>query len=161
MILLNFLRLRHLWIVACALIAAAPANAQLQPAGDLARVAETARAQRAPVLIAFMQRSCPYCRVARRDYLVPLHNDPRWRKRVLIREVEVDRNIGMNDFSGGKTTHLAFARSHGVRTVPTLIAFDADGKPVAPPIVGLLTEDFYRLYIEQTIEAGLVKMRRR
>lgn len=45
--------------------------------------------------------------------------------------------------------------------MPTLIVFDADGKPVGSPLVGLLTEDFYRLYIEQAIESGLTKMRGR
>ena len=111
------------------------------------------------MLIAFMQESCPYCAVARRDYLVPLQNNPHWKGRVLIREVDVDRSTAMRDFDGAATTHRAFARSHGVRRVPTLIAFDAQGKRVAPPIVGLLADDFYQLYIEQALEAGLAKMR--
>ena len=42
---------------------------------------------------------------------------------------------------------------------PTIIVFDADGKPVSTPLVGLLTRDFYSMYIEQAMEAGLVKMR--
>lgn len=138
---------------------AMPAFAQLLPADDLASVAATARAQRAPVLIAFMQQSCPYCAIARRDYLIPLQADPQWQGRVLIREIEVDRGRRMRDFGGNATTHRAFARSHGVKRVPTLIAFDAEGKPVAPPITGLLADDFYRLYIEQAVEAGQVKMR--
>lgn len=146
-------------IVAWALLGTAPATAQLQPADDLARIAAEARARRVPVLVAFMQQSCPYCTVARRDYLIPLQSDPQWQGRVLIREIEVDRGLRMRDFSGKATTHRAFARSLGVRRVPTLIVFDADGKPAAPPISGLLTADFYGLYIEQAVEAGLVRMR--
>lgn len=138
---------------------AMPAFAQLLAADDLARLAATARAQRAPVLIAFMQQSCPYCAIARRDYLIPLQADPQWQGRVLIREIEVDRGRRMRDFGGNATTHRAFARSHGVTRVPTLIAFDAEGKPVAPPIIGLLADDFYQIYIEQAVEAGQVKMR--
>ena len=161
MILLRFSRFCCLSIVACGLLTAVPAAAQLRPVDDLRRIAATARAQRAPVLIAFMQQTCPYCKVARRDYLLPLQNDPRWRGRVLIREIDVDRETRMQDFSGAVTSHRDFARSQGVRTVPTLIAYDADGNAVAPPIVGLLTEDFYRLYIEQILEAGLIKMRGR
>ncbi len=80
---------------------------------------------------------------------------------MLIREIEVDRSLPMRNFSGEATTHRAFARSLGVRRVPTLIVFDADGKPAAPPITGLLSADFYGLYIEQAMEAGLVKMRAR
>jgi len=106
-----------------------------------------------------MQQSCPYCAVARDDYLLPLLSDPQWKNRVLIREVDVDRSIRMRNFNGETQTHREFAKLHNVRRVPTLIVFDADGKPAAPPISGLLADEFYRLYIEQAIEAGLRRMR--
>lgn len=141
------------------MLGAAPGHAQLLPADNLAQVAAAARAQRVPVLIAFMQRSCPYCAIARRDYLVPMQSGPQWRNRVLIREIETDRGTPMHDFAGTATTHRAYARSLGIKRVPTLIVFDADGKPAAAPLVGLLSDDFYGLYIEQAVEAGLARTR--
>lgn len=158
---MNIFTILRVAIVACGLLATVPAAAQLQPAGDLAATAADARSRRVPVLVAFMQQSCPYCAVARRDYLLPLQNDPQWRDRVMIREIDVDRGTALRDFSGKPTTHRAFARSLNVRRVPTLIVFDADGKPAAAPLTGLMGEDFYRLYIEQAIESGLVRMRGR
>lgn len=156
---MNIYRIFGCLIVAWAILATAPASAQLRPVDDLAQLAATARAKRVPMLIAFMQESCPYCAISRRDYLIPLQKNPAWKNRVLIREIDIDRSTTMRDFESNTTTHRAFARSHGVRSVPTLIVFDADGKRVAPPIVGLLADDFYQLYIEQALEAGLVKMR--
>ena len=141
------------------LLAAAPSHAQLQPADDRARAAAEARSRGVPLLVAFMQQSCPYCAVARRDHLLPLQSDPQWSNRVRIVEIETDRNTRLRDFAGNTTTHRAFAKSLGVRRVPTLIVFDADGRQAAPPITGLLSEDFYRLYIEQAIEAGITRMR--
>jgi thioredoxin-related protein len=161
LIILNILSRFCFLIVTCALLGAAPAMGQLQQADDLDQVAAEARAKRIPVLIAFMQQSCPYCAIARKNHLLPIQADPQWGKRVLIREVDVDRNTALRDFAGAPTTHRAFARLHQVQKVPTLIVFDADGKPVGSPLVGLLTEDFYRLYIEQAIENGLTKMRGR
>jgi thioredoxin-related protein len=158
---LNILRRCRWLIVTWALLGAAPALAQLLAADDLAQLAAEARAKRVPVLIAFMQQSCPYCAIARRDHLLPLQASPQWRKRVLIREVETDRSTSLRDFSGAATTHRAFAKKHDVRRVPTLIVFDADGKAVGQPLTGLLTRDFYQLYIEQAIEGGLAKMRAR
>lgn len=146
-----------LLIVACS--SAVPAAAQLVRADDLAQLAAEGRSKRIPVLIAFMQQSCPYCATARRDHLIPMQNDPQWRDRVLIREIDVDRDTPLRDFSGAATTHRAFARSLKVRKVPTLIVFDGAGQPVAQPLVGLALEDYYRLYIEQLIEAGQIKMR--
>ena len=78
---------------------------------------------------------------------------------MLIREIDVDRSTAMRDFAGVVTTHREYARHLGIKRVPTLIVFDADGQRVAPPITGLLADDFYRLYIEQGIEAGLNRMR--
>jgi thioredoxin-related protein len=158
---LNILRRCRWLIVTWALLGAAPALAQLLAADDLAQLAAEARAKRVPVLIAFMQQSCPYCAIARRDHLLPLQASPQWRERVLIREVETDRSTSLRDFSGAATTHRAFAKKHDVRRVPTLIVFDADGKAVGQPLTGLLTRDFYQLYIEQAIEGGLAKMRAR
>lgn len=158
---MNILRPCRWLIVAWALFGAAPALAQLLAADDLAQLAAEARAKRVPVLIAFMQQSCPYCAIARRDHLLPLQASPQWRERVLIREVETDRSTPLRDFSGAATTHRAFAKKHEVRRVPTLIVFDADGKAVGQPLTGLLTRDFYQLYIEQAIEGGLAKMRAR
>jgi len=159
--ILNILSIYRSLIVTCALLTAGPLMAQLLPADDLAQVATEARSKRIPVLIAFMQESCPYCAIARRDHLLPLQSDPKWQHRVLIHEIDVDRSTALRDFAGAATTHRAFARSHNARRVPTLIVFDADGNRVGPPIVGLLSEDYYRLYIEQGIEAGLAKMRKR
>ena len=79
----------------------------------------------------------------------------------MIREIDVDRSTVMRDFTGAATTHREYARSLDIKRVPTLIVFDADGQRVAPPITGLLADDFYRLYIEQGIEAGLNRMRPR
>ena len=147
-------------IETCAALGTMSAAAQLVAADDLFAVAAQARARRVPVLIAFMQKSCPYCAVARRDYLTPLQHHPQWKDRVLIREIDIESHAALRDFSGAVTTTRDFARAHAVRRVPTLIAFDADGEQVYPPIVGLLGEDFYPIYIEQAIEAGLAHMRR-
>lgn len=148
-------------IVACAPCISAAAGATLRAADDFSRIAAEARGKRVPVLVAFMEQRCPYCATARRDHLLPLQNDPQWRDKMLIRTIEVDRNTALRDFSGAQTTHREFARKHKVKRVPTLIVFDGDGKAVAEPIVGLLISDYYRLYIEQAVEAGLVRMRPR
>ena len=83
----------------------------------------------------------------------------KWRGKVVMLEMPLDTPESLRDFEGKTTDVRSFARQHGVRSVPTIIVFDADGKPVSTPLVGLLTRDFYSMYIEQAMEAGLVKMR--
>jgi len=73
--------------------------------------------------------------------------------------VDVSTDRRLRGFGGEKTTHREFGRLHQVSRVPTVMVMDPRGEPLAQPIVGLLSEDFYRLYLEQAIEEGLYKLR--
>jgi thioredoxin-related protein len=126
---------------------------------DLATVAGAARDKRIPVLIAFTTRACPYCRIARRDHLEPMQANSKWRDQAIMLDMQLDTPDALIDFEGKATNVREFARRHGVRSVPTLIVFDADGKPASAPLVGLLGGDFYSAYIEQAMESGLIRMR--
>jgi thioredoxin-related protein len=78
---------------------------------------------------------------------------------VIVREVDVASGQRLVDFDGRATTHREFARRYQVRRVPTVVVMDGRGEPLAEPIVGLMGPDFYRLYLEQAIEAGLYALR--
>jgi thioredoxin-related protein len=149
-------------ILACAMCAAAARTVRADPlplAGDLAAAAAQARARRIPVLIAFTTSVCPYCRIARRDHLEPLHISPEWRNRAVMLDLQLDAEQKLTDFQGRVTTPGEFAKRMGVRAVPTIMVFDADGIATTTPLVGLLTADYYSAYIEQALETGLIKMR--
>ena len=52
-------------------------------------------------------------------------------------------------------------RSHGVRVVPTLLVFDADGRVIADPVRGIAVEDFYAATIDRALETGYAAVNRR
>ena len=52
-----------------------------------------------------------------------------------------------------------FSRRYHVERVPTVVVVDDRGNLVAPPIVGLVSEDFYSVYLDHAIEAGRLRMR--
>lgn len=147
-----------LLILACTLLAA-PASAlpSLPVTDDLAAVLREAQGRRVPVLLAFMQKTCPYCAKARR-HLEPLQASAEWGSKALMREIDVDSIVGMRDFEGRLTTPRDFARAQGIRMVPTIMVFDDRGRRAAEPVVGLLTEDFYSHYIVQALEAGYAQV---
>jgi thioredoxin-related protein len=111
------------------------------------------------VLVAFTLKRCPYCTIARRDYWTPMHGNAKWRDKAIMVEVEIDGAPALRDFDGKATTARDFARRFGIRSVPTVVVFDALGVPAASPLVGLAAADFYALYLEQAVDAGLTKMR--
>jgi len=149
----------RLAILACALIAPTAGAEPLPFATDLAQTARVAREQRVPVMIAFTLKSCPYCTIARRDHLEPMRASKKWRDKAIMLELQLDSAAPLRDFAGNATTARDFARRFAVRRVPTVIVFDDKGTPAALPLVGLSSGDFYSLYLEQAVEAGLINMR--
>jgi thioredoxin-related protein len=147
-------------ILACAsALPCAQSTGQLPRADDFATLAKEARARRAPIMIAFVQETCIYCAIAKRDYLVPMHLDAGLRDQVIIREVDIDRHAELRDFTGKAAAPKDFSRRYRVKRVPTVVVVDDRGELLAPPVVGLLSEHFYGLYLQQAMEAGLIKLR--
>lgn len=146
-------------ILAC--VAVTPsAYADAPPlANDLAATLKLAREQRVPVFVAFTLKRCPYCIAARRDYWKPMHESAEWRAKTLMVEIMLDGEPALIDFDGVKTTAREFAKRFGIRSVPTVIVFDHQGKPTGDPVVGLASADFYGAYLERAIEQGLAKVR--
>jgi hypothetical protein len=87
--------------------------------------------------------------------------DPAYRDKVIIRQIEAGSDWALIGFDGKKTTHGAYAASQKIVMVPTIKIVDANGRELAKPIVGFLTPDYYFGYIEEAMEQGLKKMRAR
>ena len=121
--------------------------------------ARTAVQRQVPILVVFTSPTCPYCERVKREYLVPMHKDPAYRSRVVIREVTIGATTPLTGFDGTPTTEGAFAAAHQVFMVPTVMVFDTHGAAASEPIVGLLLADYYFGYLEAAIGAGLSKVR--
>lgn len=152
---------------ACALIlawgmtlsGAASAGSGLVHAASFKADAHSAAQQKIPILVLFSSPGCAYCERVKSEYLVPMQQDPAYRKRVIIREVTVGSNASLTDFDGTPTTEGAFATINNVYLVPTVKVFDTRGKETSEAIVGLLIADFYFGYLEAAIEEGTRKVR--
>jgi len=142
-----------------ALSGAARAADGLVHAKNFQADARTAAQRRVPILVLFTSPTCPYCERVKREYLVPMHKDPAYRKKVIIREVTVDATTPLTGFDGKPTTEGAFAATHKVFLVPTVMVLDTHGVAASEAIVGLLIPDYYFGYLEAAIDEGLRKVR--
>ena len=136
---------------------AAPAG--IAPARDLALDAADMRTRGIVMLVLFSQDGCRWCERARTEILIPLQNDPASRRRVALRDIALDVDAPLTDFAGRKTTHRRFAAGEGARVTPTLIVYGPDGRRLAEPIVGCLTDDFYAEHVNRAVEEGLARLR--
>lgn len=151
------------WIVAWALLAAVHAAAAhaagVPQARDLRQDARAAEAIDGVVLIAFVGQHCGFCARVMNEFLIPMSADPQYRQKVVMRQVETRSREPMRDFSGRMTTQQQFARQHGIQVVPTIAVFDRQGRMLGKPLIGLTLVDYYGLYLDDLINAGLNEVR--
>jgi hypothetical protein len=76
-----------------------------------------------------------------------------------MRQVDIGSDDNLRDFSGATTTQATFAGRNKVQMVPTIKLFDAQGRELTQPLVGLSTPDFYGGYLDQAIDDALAKVR--
>jgi len=142
-----------------ALSGLASAAAGLVHAKDMQADGRLASQRQVPILLLFTSPGCHYCERVKREYLLPMHKDPAYRKRVIIREVTVGSTAPLTGFDGAPTTEGAFAVAHKVYMVPTVKVLDTQGNDTGEAIVGLLTPDYYFGYLETAIDEGVRKVR--
>ena len=143
-------------ILACLTIGAARA-AGVPAAIDLAADARLMREKRIPMVVFFSRNGCPWCERARREYIGPLAADPA--TEALVRQVDVDRDAPLKDFSGKQTSHRALSRRYNVRLAPTLMFLGPDGEAIAETIVGFRLADFYGTYIDYALAISRDRLR--
>jgi thioredoxin-related protein len=132
------------------------AAAAVQPvptAANLAADGKAARSARQPIVILYSRSLCTWCDKARREHLNAMASQAaKSPDGALFRQIDLDTDAPLVDFSGRKTSHREFARSHNAKMTPTLMFFAADGRELAPPIVGYRLPEFYGTLIEDAIE---------
>ena len=138
-------------ILACSGSAAWSAT-DLPEAIDLRSEATEAAHSGNPLIIIYSRKDCKYCETVKRDYLKPLADNPRYKNRVVIRQINQDGDQALSDFKGGHTSHARFAVSEKVKLVPVVAFYGTDGRRLADPIIGGRLPDFYASYLEDAIE---------
>ena len=141
---------------------AAPALSatDLQAAADLRAEAASAARQGGPLIVIYSRKDCKYCETVKRDYLKPLAADPRFRDRVVIRQINQDGDQPLSDFKGNLTDHARFAAGEKIKLVPVVAFYGPDGRKLAEPIVGARLPDFYPSYLEDAIEQSARSLRK-
>lgn len=103
-------------------------------------------------VVLFSQPGCEFCAEVREHYLRPLmatRGQP-----VGVAEADIESSTPIRDWRGKDVPQRDFATVSGARFAPTVMFFDAQGKPVADAIVGL-SKDFFGAYLDQRLHSAL------
>ncbi len=107
-----------------------------------------------PMVVLYSQADCRYCDQVR-AHLLPMAREqatqPAERQHALFRQVNLDSNAPLTDFSGRPTTQSAFSKAQAIRFTPTVVVYGPDGRTLGEPILGVRIPDFYSQYVEQAI----------
>lgn len=139
------------------------AAAAIQPvpkAVNLAADGKIAHAARQPIVILFSRKLCTWCDKARREHVNAMATQAASTTAgPLFRQIDLDTDTPLVDFSGQPSSHREFARHHNVKMTPTLLFLADDGRELAPPIVGYRLPEFYGTLIEDAIEDSRHRLR--
>lgn len=146
-------------ILACAPAATLAQTPQhlTQPV-DLRASAAGAAAQGRVLLVLFSETGCPWCERLRREVLLPMQRNAGLQKKLAFFQVDVDSGAAVRDFSGEATTQAALSRRYGIRIMPTVLLLGPTGQPLAEPLVGYGSSDFYGAYLEERINTAQAAM---
>ncbi len=103
-----------------------------------------------PLVIMVSLDKCPFCQVARNNYLEPM----RRQEGLAVFQIDMRSGAKVQDFDRMPVTHDQLVRAWKIKVAPTVIFFGAGGKEVADRMEGAYIEDFYGGYLEQRIKVA-------
>lgn len=134
----------------------AGAVASLPVPGSLQDELAAALAASQPLVLMVSLDGCPYCRIARENYLEPLRVEQGLR----VVQINMQHKTLLKDLQGVAKTHEQHIAELKVNLAPTLIFYGRRGVEVAERLVGIGSEDFYGAYLDQRLESARAAVRK-
>ena len=133
---------------AVSLLGAGPARAATLPMpASLPDALSAALKKGNPLVLMVSLVGCPFCVIARDNYLAPLQGQAG----LSIVQLDMRNRQPVQDFSGATLTQDELIRRWGVKVAPTLLFFGRGGVEVAERMVGGYIPDFYGAYLDERV----------
>lgn len=138
------------------LAGAAPAWAALDASERLLPTSQSlqsdlalALARKQPLVVMASLHGCPYCKIVREHYLLPLQQSG-----ALVTQIHFLSPEPLRDWDGAATTHGGMVRQLSIEVAPTVLFYGAAHKEVAERLSGSSIPDFYGAYLEQRMQTA-------
>jgi thioredoxin-related protein len=142
-----FLATAGVALVASGAVSTWAAGAVLPSPQALVEELERALTKANPLVVMVSLESCPFCRVARDNYLEPLRLEG-----LPVVQIDMRSSHAVRDFSGATVTHDQLVQAWRVTIAPTVLFFGPRGKEIVARMEGSYIADFYGAYLDQRIE---------
>lgn len=108
-----------------------------------------------PLVVMVSLEGCPFCKVARENYLGPL----RQQQGLPVVQVDMRSKRVLKNFQDANLTHDEMSRLWRIRIAPTVLFFGRDGAEVAERLVGGYIPDFYGAYLDDRLQQARASLR--
>jgi thioredoxin-related protein len=103
-----------------------------------------------PLIVMVSLDGCPFCKIARENYLAPLQRQ----LGLSIVQVDMRNRQSILNFAGVTLTQDSLIRTWGIKVAPTVLFFGRGGVEVAERLVGGYIPDFYGVYLDERLRAA-------
>lgn len=100
-----------------------------------------------PLLVMVSLDGCPFCKIARENYLVPLQRE----QGLPIVQIDMRGRQLVQGFNGPQQTQEGLSRSWAIKVAPTVLFFGRGAQEVAERLVGGYLPDFYGAYLDERV----------
>lgn len=109
------------------------------------------------LLVMVSLEGCPFCKVARENYLTPL----RTQQGQSMVQIDMRNRLAIQNFNGATLTQDELIRSWGIKVAPTVLFFGPGGVEIAERLVGGYIPDFYGAYLDDRLRIARAALRSR
>ncbi len=104
-------------------------------------------AMQQPLVVMVSLPGCPFCKIARENYLIPMLQQE---GRPVV-QIDMLGKLPVQDFNNQATTHGKMVSAWGIKVAPTILFFGKNGQEVANRLEGASIPDFYGQYLEDRL----------
>ena len=131
----------------CSLDALSASLREIPAAKSLQAEIFAAQKSASPLIVFVSLDNCPFCIIARENYLLPLMNE----QSISVVQVNFRHLTSIVDARGNVLTQDQLIRGWGVKVAPTILFLGKEGREVVPRLTGGSTSDFYGTYLDERI----------
>jgi len=108
-----------------------------------------------PLVVMVSLDGCPFCKIARENYLAPLQRQ----QGLWMVQIDMRNRQSVRDFDGTDQTQDQLIRKWGIKVAPTVLFFGRGGVEVAERLVGGYIPDFYGAYLDDRLRVARAAVR--
>ncbi len=103
-----------------------------------------------PLVVMVSLAGCPYCKMARENYLGPMH----LQQGLPVVQVDMQSAQATQDFKRVAVTHEQLIKTWGAKIAPTVLFFGRNGVEIAERLEGGYLPDFYGAYLDARLSTA-------